>query len=136
MPDTLTAYLNERLAAAGLNVVRPVVTPHREFPQVVVEWAGFEARPERESGELRSICNVVVAVGYLLDDEADVHVEAESAATSVGNALLTIPGITSTTPRTAVYALTDPRLAGGEQIEYRAVLFRVEAKGVFRGDSS
>ena len=136
MPGTLTEYLNEQLTQAGLNVVRPVVTPHRTFPQIVVEWAGFDPRSQRDSGELRSICSVIVAIGYVTDDGADMHVEVERAALRVGRALLTVPGLVSITPQGPPFALTDPQLAEGVQVMYRAIRFRVEAAGVFDGDSA
>ena len=130
--ETFTGFLNEQLEARGIDVVRPVVRPDREFPQVVVEWMGILPAAAAR-GEFRSTCRIVVAVGYILDDESTVHEETEQYAITVWNALNDIPGILAPTPRGPAYALTDPRLTDdSSQTMYRAIRFDVAQRGSFQ----
>ena len=132
MANTFTAYLNEELEERGIEVVRPVIQPARPFPQVLVEWVGFQPELARDQGEARSVCDVVVAVGYMLDDETDLHSEIEEHARTVFDALMRIPGVTGITPPGPAYAVTDPRLTHDySQVQYRAVRFRVSEHGAF-----
>lgn len=130
--ETFTGFLNDELESRGIDVVRPVIRPDREFPQVLVEWVGIRPAPAAR-GEFRSTCRITVAVGYVLDDETNVHEETEEYATTVWNALVSIPGVLATTPPGPSYSLTDPRLMDdGSQLMYRAIRFEVVQRGSFQ----